>query len=184
VAAVQHLLALGHRRIALIDRRADPFAFQDLGERQVGYRQALVAAGLPLRPAYEVVTDCSPEAGQAALTPLLALPAPPTALLVGSDSQALGVLAAARERGVRVPEDISVIGYNDIEIAPYLGLTTVRVPMSVMGRHGGERLLQQLDRAASPAGSAILPADLIVRAARLASSALRRCAATQGVSAG
>jgi DNA-binding LacI/PurR family transcriptional regulator len=162
--ALQHLLTLGHRRIALIDRRADPFAFQDLGERQVGYRQALVAAGLPLRPAYEVVADYSPEAGQAALAPLLALPDPPTAVLVGSDAQALGVLAAARELGVRVPEDLSVVGTNDIEIAPYLGLTTVRVPMAEMGRQGGERLLQQLDRVAPLAGSTILPADLIVRA--------------------
>ncbi len=162
--AVQHLLALGHRRIALIDRRADPFAFQDPGERQAGYRQALQVAGLPLQPAYEVVTDYSPEAGQASLAPLLALPDPPTAVLVGSDSQALGVLAAARALGVRVPEDLSVVGYNDIEIAPYLGLTTVRVPMAEMGRQGGERLLQQLDRAAPPPTSVVLPADLIVRA--------------------
>lgn len=164
VVVVQHLLALGHRRIALIDRRADPFAFQDPGERQAGYRQALLAAGLPLRPAYEVVTDYSPEAGQAALAPLLALPDPPTALLVGSDSQALGVLAAARNLGVRVPEDLSVVGYNDIEIAPYLGLTTVRVPMAEMGRQGGERLLQQLERAVPPPHAVTLPADLIVRA--------------------
>lgn len=164
MAAIQHLLALGHHRVALIDRRADPFAFQDPGERQAGYRQALVAAGLPLRPAYEVVTDYSPEAGQAALAPLLALPDPPTAVLVGSDTQALGVLAAARELGVRVPEDLSVVGYNDIEIAPYLGLTTVRVPMAEMGRLGGNRLLQQVDRVAPPVETAILPAELIVRA--------------------
>jgi DNA-binding LacI/PurR family transcriptional regulator len=164
IAAMQHLLALGHRRIALIDRQADPFAFQDPGERRAGYRHALVAAGLPLIPAYEVVTDYSPEAGQAALGPLLSLPAPPTALLVGSDSQALGVLAAARESGVRVPEDLSVVGYNDIEIAPYLGLTTIRVPMAEMGRQGGERLLQQVERTGPPPGAVILPADLIVRA--------------------
>jgi LacI family transcriptional regulator len=87
---MQHLLALGHCRIALVDRRADPLAFQDPGERQAGYRQALVVTGLPLRPAYEVVTDYSPEAGQAALGLFLALLDLPTAVLVGSDAQALG----------------------------------------------------------------------------------------------
>lgn len=163
-AAVAHLLALGHRRIALIDRRADPFAFQDPGARQAGYRQALAAAGLPLHPAYEVVTDYSPEGGQAALGPLLALPDPPTAILVGSDSQALGVLAAARDRGVRVPEDLSVVGYNDIDIAPYLGLTTVRVPMCEMGRQGGVLLLTLLAGGAAPPDPVYLPAELIVRA--------------------
>jgi DNA-binding LacI/PurR family transcriptional regulator len=163
-AAVQHLLALGHRRIALIDRRADPFALHDPGDHQAGYRQALGAVGLAVRPGYEVVTDYSPEAGQAALGPLLALPVPPTALLVGSDSQALGVLAAARDRGVRVPEDLSIVGYNDIEVAPYLGLTTVRVPMCEMGRQGGALLLAQLERSAARPASVCLPAELIVRA--------------------
>lgn len=163
-AAVAHLLALGHRRIALIDRRADPFAFQDPGARQAGYRQALATAGLPLRPDYEVVTDYSPEGGQAALGPLLALPTPPTAILVGSDAQALGVLAAARAQGVRVPDDLSVVGYNDIELASYLGLTTVRVPMCEMGRQGGNLLLGLLAGSAAPSGAIYLPTELMVRA--------------------
>jgi DNA-binding LacI/PurR family transcriptional regulator len=76
-AAVGHLAALGHRRIALIDRREDPFAPEEPGGRQAGYRQALAAAGLPLNPGYELVTEYTPEAGQAALGTLLALPEPP-----------------------------------------------------------------------------------------------------------
>ena len=86
-----------------------------------------------------------------------------SAVLVGSDTQALGVLTAARARGVRVPEDLAIVGYNDIEIAPYLELTTVRVPMCDMGRRGGELLLAQLERALPPV-EVTLPAELIVRA--------------------
>jgi DNA-binding LacI/PurR family transcriptional regulator len=162
-AAVGHLVGLGHRRIALIDRRRDPFAFQDPGARQAGYRQALATAGIAPPPGYEVVADYSPEAGQAALGPLLDLAEPPTAVLVGSDTQAIGVLEAARRLGRQVPADLSVVGYNDIEIAPYLGLTTVHVPMYEMGRRGGELLLALLGRAAVPSAPIRLPATLIVR---------------------
>ncbi len=96
-----HLLALGHQRIALIDRRADPLAVQDPGERQAGYWQGLTNARLPLRPDYEVIADYSPEARQAVRASGQALPTPLMAVLVGSDAQTsvgsrrvLGVLLA------------------------------------------------------------------------------------------
>lgn len=163
-AAVGHLVGLGHRRIALIDRREDPFALEEPGGRQAGYRQALAEAGLPLNPAYDMVTEYTPEAGQAALAALLTLPVPPTAVLTGSDGQALGVLEAARQAGRAVPGDLSVAGYNDIDVAPYLGLTTVHVPMYDMGRAGSEMLLDLLDRPGVAPAPRRFPADLVVRA--------------------
>jgi DNA-binding LacI/PurR family transcriptional regulator len=163
-AAVRHLVGLGHRRIALIDRREDPFAPEEPGGRQAGYRHALAESGLPLNPAYDLVTEYTPEAGQAALAALLALPEPPTAVLAGSDGQALGVLEAARQAGRAVPADLSVAGYNDIDVAPYLGLTTVHVPMYDMGRAGSEMLLDLLDRPGAAPAPRCFPADLVVRA--------------------
>ncbi|MDQ2807196.1 MAG: LacI family transcriptional regulator [Chloroflexota bacterium] len=164
VAAVGHLLELGHCRIALIDRQEDPFTAARPSERQAGYREALAGAGLPLYPAYEMVADFSPEAGLAALHTLLALPQPPTAIFVGSDAQAVGVLQGARQLGYRVPQDLSIVGYNDIELAPYLGLTTVRVPMGAMGQRGVELLLAQLDEPQQAPVQERLPAELVLRA--------------------
>ncbi len=163
VAAVGHLLDLGHCRIALIDRQEDPFTPARSGGRQAGYRKALAGAGLPLCPAYEMVADFSPEAGLEALHTLLALPQPPTAIFVGSDAQAVGVLQGARQLGCRVPEDLSIVGYNDIELAPYLGLTTVRVPMYEMGRRGVALLLAQLDDPPPVPVQERLPAELVLR---------------------
>jgi DNA-binding LacI/PurR family transcriptional regulator len=162
-AAVRHLLGLGHRRIALIDHAEDPFAPVWPDARHRGYRLALAEAGVPPRPEYERVTDWGPEAGAAAAAELLALPEPPTAVFAGSDSQALGVLEAARRARRRVPEDLAVVGYNDIEVAAYLGLTTVHVPMRELGRRGVELLLRVVEQPATPPEQLRLPAELVVR---------------------
>jgi LacI family transcriptional regulator len=110
-SAVRHLLKMGHQRIALVDRLEDPFAPIYPNARHRGYRAALAEAGLKPRPEYERVT-----------------------VFAGSDSQALGMLEAVRQAGRRVPEDVAVVGYNDVEFAAYLGLTTVHVRMRDLGR--------------------------------------------------
>ena len=161
--AVRHCIELGHQRIALIDRPQDPFGPVALSPRQHGYRTALVEAGLDRPAAYERVVAFSPEAGAAALAELLALPRPPTAVVAGSDTQAIGMLEAARKHGLRVPEDLSIVGYNDIELAPFLGLTTVRVPMQALGRQGAAVLLDALDRPGPPPPTIRLPTELVVR---------------------
>lgn len=163
VSAVRHLLGLGHRRIALVDHPEDPFAPVYPGSRQNGYRAALAEAGLQPRSEYEHVTDFSPEAGAEALRELIGLPEPPTAVFAGSDSQALGILEAARQAGRRVPEDLAVVGYNDIEVAAYLGLTTIRVPMRELGRYGVELLLDTIEHPDAPLEQIRLPAELVVR---------------------
>lgn len=178
--AVHHLIALGHRRIGLIDHPEDPFAPVYPGGRYQGYRRALVEAGIAPRPEYELITDFSPEGGGAALERLLALAEPPTAVFVGSDTQAIGVLDTARRHGMRVPDDLAVVGYNDIELAQYLGLTTVRIPMREMGRRGVELLLTLLATDSPPPAAARLPAELVVRrtcgAARAGGAGMERSA--------
>jgi DNA-binding LacI/PurR family transcriptional regulator len=161
--AVRHCIELGHRRIALVDRYDDPFTPQQPGRRQGGYRQELAAAGLELLPGYEQVTEFTPDAAAAALDTLLSLPVPPTAILSGSDLQALGLLDAARRRSLRVPEDLSIVGYTDIDLARYLGLTTVRVPMREIGRQGMQMLLTALDQPEDSPTRVQLASELVVR---------------------
>jgi LacI family transcriptional regulator/LacI family repressor for deo operon, udp, cdd, tsx, nupC, and nupG len=161
--AVRHLLEEGHRRIALVDHPEDPFAPVYPDARHRGYRQALAEAGVAPRPEYERVTDFSPSAGYAAMRELLALAEPPTAVFAGSDSQAVGVLEAARAYGRRVPDHLAVVGYNDIELAAYLGLTTVHVPMREIGRRGLQLLLRAIEQPEAPPEHVRLPAELVVR---------------------
>lgn len=128
-----YLLGLGHRRIAFLgDVELGDHRDASSARRRQGYHDALVDAGLPVRAEYESlgVHGAVPAAAQA--TALLCLPDPPTAVFAASDTQALGVLRAARELGRRVPEDLSVLGFDDIETAEYVGLSTVRQPLRAM----------------------------------------------------
>jgi DNA-binding LacI/PurR family transcriptional regulator len=163
-AAVRHCVALGHQRIGLIDRDDDPLNPTPDSRRRDGYRSEMQAAGLDVPNGYECTTPMTPQAGAEAVVDLLALSDPPTAVIVASDVQAIGALEAARRRGVRVPEDLSVVGNHDIELAEYLGLTTVRAPIRELGRRGAELLLGALDGSTALEPRAIrLPMQLVVR---------------------
>jgi DNA-binding LacI/PurR family transcriptional regulator len=161
--AARHCIELGHRRIALIDHLEDEFTPISPTPRQRGYRATMEAAGLPAPPAYQRITDFQAAAGGAALDALLDLPEPPTAVLVGSDTQAMGVLDTARRRGLRVPEDLTVVGYNDIDPAQYLDLTTVRAPTRALGEQGMALLLTALEQPAAAPQTIRLPTELVIR---------------------
>ena len=161
--AVRHCIALGHRRIALIDYHGDPFTPAVPTARQRGYRAAMAEAGLPVAAASERLTTYSPEAGAAALDQLLAAPEPPTAIVAGSDLHAVGALDAAGRRGLRVPDDLSIVGYGDIRLAQYLGLTTVSVPMRALGRRAVELLFASLGEPGRAPETIRLAAGLVVR---------------------
>jgi DNA-binding LacI/PurR family transcriptional regulator len=161
--AVRHLLEQGHRCIALVDHAETPFAQGSPVGRRRGYRAALVAAGVNPRPSDEIVTELNAGGGDAALAALLAQPDPPTAVFAGSDVQATGILAAARRLRLRVPEDLAIVGYNDIELAGYLGLTTMRVPMREMGRRGVELLFAAIEAPDIVVPQILLTAALVIR---------------------
>jgi DNA-binding LacI/PurR family transcriptional regulator len=158
---VRHLLRLGHRRIAYICDEPDN---RTNGERLCGYRHAVEEWGVPLRPEY---VRGSGEYGRAAairLTcDLLREPEPPTAIFAMSDVMAMGALEAAQSAGVPVPGRLSVAGYDDMDLASYLGLTTVRQPMSEMGRQGIELLLGILSGDVTELVQRQFPIELIVR---------------------
>jgi LacI family transcriptional regulator len=132
MAATQHLLSLGHRRIAYLGGPPTSGCNQ---ARMNGYRGAMEAAGLPVPKDYIWLREFLYDDGLAGGAALLDLPEPPTAIFAGSDEVALGAMEAARARGLRVPEDLSVVGFDDTQVARLASpqLTTVRQPIREMG---------------------------------------------------
>jgi DNA-binding LacI/PurR family transcriptional regulator len=158
--ATAHLAALGHRRIAYIGDRC---GFQSDTERFDGYRQALDAAGIPFDPLLVAHGDGGPESGDLAMQQLLAYPEIPTAVFCYNDMEAFGALRAVRARGLRVPADLSLVGFDDLSLASYIDppLTTVHQPKQEMGRQAAETLLELL--AGGKPASIVKPCALIVR---------------------
>jgi DNA-binding LacI/PurR family transcriptional regulator len=143
-AVTEHLLELGHRRIAYI---GDRFGLHSDTERCAGYRDSLEAAGIAYDPALVVTGDSGPESGLHAMRELLSRAEPPTAVFCYNDMSAYGAMRAAREAGLRIPDDISIAGFDDLFLSSYTDppLTTVSQPKHEMGRDAAEILLQLLD---------------------------------------
>lgn len=139
-AAVRHLIALGHRRIAHIQ---GPAQYQCSFDRFAGYRAALEDADIPFEPTLVAHGDFTTAGGQDAALRLLDLPERPTAIFAANDQMAYGVFAAADAGGLHVPDELAVIGFDDITmLAPMrAALTTVRQPFQEMGRRAAETLL-------------------------------------------
>ena len=143
--ATGHLIALGHRRIGFVGdmpHRKPPagLGFTSSADRQRGYREALAAAGIGAKDG--LIRLGSHDAAVAAehAAQLLKCPDPPSAIFAASDTQAIGVLAAADRLGVAVPGELSVVGFDDIESAAFLNLSTVRQPLARSGTEGARRL--------------------------------------------
>ncbi|MET9355694.1 LacI family DNA-binding transcriptional regulator [Streptomyces sp. NPDC006617] len=141
-AATEHLLALGHRRIGLI---AGPPRLLCSRARHDGYRAALEDAGLAVDESLVVPGDFRHESGFAACATLLGLPEPPTAVFAASDQMALGAIEALRRQGLRVPQDMSVVGFDDLPEVRWSAppLTTVRQPLADMGREAARTVLRR-----------------------------------------
>jgi LacI family transcriptional regulator len=143
--ATEHLLALGHRRIGAI---TGPLGWMATEDRRKGYYSALAAAGVLPDPTLEVRANWKADGGYEAAGRLLDLPEPPTAIFAFNDKHAIGAMRAARERGLDIPGDVSIIGFDDTEEAAILtpALTTVRQPLAEMGRMAVSLLVRLLDR--------------------------------------
>jgi LacI family transcriptional regulator len=162
--ATRHLVELGHRAIAFVgDKPPDPFRFHSSRDRTTGYERALERAGIPLRPDYVRAGTHSRHVARSIAEELLRLADPPTAIFAASDIQALGVLEAARALGLDVPGDLSVIGFDDIDVASYAGLTTVHQPLFDSGHRGAELLLEVLAGVPPSATTETMPLELVVR---------------------
>ena len=163
--ATEHLLELGHTRIAFLgDEPVNPFGFESSARREDGYRAALVGAGLQPDARHVGHGAHDKRIGRALAERLLATKPRPTAIFAASAVLALGVLDAARAAGLSVPGDLSVVGFDDVEVASHIGLTTVRQPLFESGDLGARLLLEALGGEGAPAAvEHELPLELVLR---------------------
>ena len=160
--AVNYLHELGHQRIGCI---AGPEEMPLCHYRLQGYVQALRRSGITIDPHYIARGNFTYEAGANALKQLLALPQPPTAVFCHSDVMALGALSYAKRQGLKVPDDLSIIGFDNISLAEFCDppLTTVAQPRFDIGREAMLLLLDQLQGQSVSSGSRLLDCELIIR---------------------
>jgi LacI family transcriptional regulator len=160
--ATRHLLALGHRQIGCI---SGPSNVTPSAQRVTGYRQALTEVALPIEESLILRGNFHPESGWAAASKLLRRPTPPTAIFACNDLMAIGVIRAAADAGRRIPEDLAVVGFDDIELSAFTAppLTTVRQPTTDMGRRAVKLLTDRISSRELPHRREILPPTLTIR---------------------
>ncbi len=164
--ATRHLIEHGYRRIGLLMAHPDSVPAR---ERRYGYERALREAGLTLDPSL-IASSTDPhhhgyteEGGREAMRQLLGHEPRPEAVFVVSDIMALGALQALEEAGLRVPDDVALIGFDDLRVSRYLGLSTLRQPMYEMGKLAAEKLLRRIAEPDLPVTSTVFAPRLICR---------------------
>lgn len=162
IKAVNHLAELSHKRIAFIGGH---YSQGVAVGRWLGYQEAIIANNLTIRPDYMVEADLSQDGGEEAMWQLLSLPQPPTAVLCVNDLMALGALRACNQRGVNVPEQISIVGFDDIPLARLTrpSLTTVAQPAYEIGCKAAELLLNRTQNSELLPQQSTLQSNLIIR---------------------
>jgi DNA-binding LacI/PurR family transcriptional regulator len=162
--AAQYLLKKGHRRIAFLgDTDLPEYSLHPVSQRLVGFRQGLQEAGIELPNVFVRLSPYSQEQTRKIAAELLSLPQPPTAIFAATDFQALGVLKAARQLNVQVPEQLAVIGFDDLDLAEYADLTTIRQHLDESGRLAVEILLVHLETPSRPPQHVTIPLNIIER---------------------
>lgn len=162
--AAEFLMAKGYRRCAFVgDADVPDYVIHTSDWRLQGYQETLAAAGRELPPAYVALAPHSMQNARRAAHRLFDLTEPPDAVFAASDTQALGVLKAAQERGLIVPDQVAVIGFDDVDMADYLGLTTIGQPLDESGWVAGDLMQARLTDPARPAQHVQLPLTLVPR---------------------
>lgn len=160
--AMAHLLSLGHRRIACI---AGPQSLSPALQRVRGYKNALAAANIDVPEGFMRESDFTSAGGYRAMIGLLNLPERPTAVFAGNDLMAIGAICAAAEAGLRIPADLSIVGFDDIALAAYTNppLTTIAQPMNETGRLAARVLIDRIERPSGSPQREVLKPSLRVR---------------------
>ncbi len=161
--AVTHLINLGHRQIGLVNGLVRYHASR---QRFQGYKQALAQHGIPYDANLVVTSEFSREGGYESVKALFAR-AKPTAIFAASDEQAIGIMDYAREKGIRIPEDVALVGFDDIDLVDFIGLSTMRQSMTEMGAVAAQKLLVMLadshEREKKPPERIVFCPRLVVR---------------------
>jgi DNA-binding LacI/PurR family transcriptional regulator len=162
--ATRHLSGLGHRKIAFLsDHLKTPF-HPSMRLRYQGYREALDCEGIPFNPKYQIEGERGRMNAREMAKKLLTQDDPPTAVFAASDTHAIGVIDATLELGIKVPEDLSIIGYDNIRDAEYVSLTTIDQHLVQSGIEGASLLLDMLNNPDRDNHcKKILEVDLVVR---------------------
>lgn len=163
--ATKHLIELGHRRIAFVgDPSENPYGFTSSVDRCQGFRNAMAESRLQIPTDYVKEGPHARHVAHRLTSELLHLAEPPTAVVTAGDTLALGVLEAAANLGIDVPRGLSVVGFDDVDVAAYVGLTTVRQPLVLIGKRGAELLLEACAQdQPAPLVAEQMPLELIVR---------------------
>ncbi len=162
-AAVRHLIDCGHTRIGMITNAQ--FRYSTARQRRDGYCNALRAANYPIDEALIAEGDYTPSSGFRAMNAMLDLPELPSAVFVASDVVAIGAIQAIKQRNLRIPQDIAIIGFDDIPMAEYLDppLSTIRLPAYGLGWAAGERLIRLILGEDIESQGVLLGTELIIR---------------------
>jgi DNA-binding LacI/PurR family transcriptional regulator len=162
--ATDFLMDLGHTAVGLISGPLDdPMRFRVANDRHRGWVAALQARGIDPPPSWVAIGDFRMEHGVTGALELLRQAPALTAILCMSDEMAIGAMRALNELGIRVPQDISVVGFDDQEISAYLGLTTVRQPMGMLGGSAAQVLLEAIHGDKPSGYPRVLPVSLVLR---------------------
>jgi LacI family transcriptional regulator len=161
--AVRHLIELGHERIAMITNA--PLSYTSAQQRRNGYISALTKAGLPLDESQIKEGNYTPASGYQTMKELLKLSPRPTAVFISSDVVALGAILAIKNFGLCIPEDVALVGFDDIPLAEYFDppLTTVRLPAFSLGWAAGEHLIKLIRNEGLDQAGVLLETELVVR---------------------
>ncbi|MBC8171149.1 MAG: substrate-binding domain-containing protein, partial [Anaerolineae bacterium] len=162
--ATRYLLDHGHSQIAYVgDRFESVYHYPTSAQRHAGYEQALREASIEINPAFVKLAPYGYEFARQLTHELFELPELPTAIFAMSDIQAMGCIAALRERNLRVPDDISVIGYDDLDVSLPMGLTTIRQHLELSGRYAAAYLLLQINEVSTQTIPRLPPLEVIPR---------------------
>ncbi|MGH7775736.1 MAG: LacI family DNA-binding transcriptional regulator [Candidatus Dormibacterales bacterium] len=169
LVATRHLIELGHRRIAHLSGTAQ---VSTAVLRRQGYEAALAEAGIAPDPDLVVESGYLEETGREAMDRLLSLARPPTAVFAVNDMAAIGAHGLAKERGLRIPEDVAIVGYNDVPLASRLSppLTTLRVPVREFGRLSAAMLIEEIEGGREVRRRVVMEPQLVVRGSSVAAS--------------
>lgn len=172
--AVEHLIKLGHTRIGMITHA--PLQYTASEDRLQGYKQALESHGIPCDEGLIRLGDFREESGYRAMQELLHLAEPPTAVFVASDLVAFGAMEAIKDYGLRIPEDMAVVGFDDVPLARYVDppLTTIHLPARELGAKASALLIEMINGRPLEQGAVLLKTELVIRES---CGALVRCPA-------
>ena len=162
--ATQHLIDMGHRDIGImVGQNAFAYNFEVADQRLTGFKNVLAENDIKFNPDWQITADFDSHTSEIAMDELLRKKKLPTAIFCESDEMAFGAMTSIRKRGLRVPEDISIIGYDDHEYANLVGLTTIAQPVQFLGQLAASQIMARIEKPESAIAKMKVPTSLVIR---------------------